>query len=197
MSVFSACDQSKSEYAYGGPLHDEPSSSCSAEFSTESGSTTNSSVGGDTVSTCDASTLSGALINHGQGFVPSAPDPAVTYGAYKVTTYNMGMMYAKGKLVDQDKAKARELYEAASAAGHAKATYNLGLMYHRGEGVEKDSARAAELYHQAHAKGYAKATRNLAMMYQRGEGVVKDCAKAADFFLLLKSGDHATPLETS
>lgn len=171
---------------YGGAFSEEPSECSSTDFFTESGSTTIGSVGGDTVSTGDAASialdsLNGALLNSGHGWVPCAPNPAVAYVAYKVTTYNLGMMYAKGVIVDQDKAKACELFEMASAAGNLKATYNLGLMYQRGEGVEKDSARAAELYQQAHAKGYPKATRNLAMMYERGEGVAKDSAKAAMF----------------
>lgn len=98
--------------------------------------------------------------------------------------YNLGQMYAKGIVVEQDKAKALELFETASAAGHAKAAYSLGLMYQRGDSVEQDSAKAAELYEQAHVKGYPKATYNLAVMYERGVGVKQDSEKANELFQL-------------
>jgi hypothetical protein len=99
--------------------------------------------------------------------------------------YNLGLMYAHGTVVEEDKAKAAELYAKAHAAGHVKATYNLGLMYQRGDGVEQDSAKAADLYEQAHAKGYSKATYNLGKMYDRGIGVEQDSAKAAALFHFL------------
>ena len=46
-------------------------------------------------------------------------------------------MYDKGDGVEQNKAKAAELYEQAHAAGHATATFNLGVLYHKGDGVEQ------------------------------------------------------------
>jgi hypothetical protein len=109
-----------------------------------------------------------------------------------VGIYNLGLLYAQGKVMPQDKAKAAELYAKAHAAGFAKATYNLALMYQRGEGVEQDSVKAAEFYEQAHAKGYSKATYNLGRMYERGEGVERDSVKAAELFEQLtkeKTGD--------
>jgi hypothetical protein len=96
--------------------------------------------------------------------------------------YNLGMMYKQGTVVEQDKAKAVELYERAHAAGHVKATYNLGLMYQRGEGVKQDSAKAAEFYEAAHEKGYSRATYNLGKMYELGVGVERDSVKASDLF---------------
>lgn len=175
-----------------GPLSEDEASECgpfcsAAQFLPESRALVSTvketdSVGGDTASTAEPS-----LEHESWSGVP-----AVTYVACKVTTYNLGMMYAKGAGVQQDKAKALELYAKASAAGHVKATYNLGLMYQRGEGVEEDSARAAELYEQAHAKGYPKATHNLAMMYDRGLGVEKDSVRAAELFQQLAAAKAAT-----
>jgi hypothetical protein len=186
MSIVSMCHQSKCEYADDGYFSEDASECSTAELSVESGTTTIDSAEGDTVSTGGAfialDSASGALLYSGQGWVPCAPNPAVNYVAYKVTTYNLGMMYAKGVILNQDKAKACELYEKAAEEGHVKATFNLGLMYQRGEGVAKDSAKAAALLQRAHAKGYLKATRKLAMMYQRGEGVQTDYAKAAEYF---------------
>jgi TPR repeat protein len=112
-------------------------------------------------------------------------------------TYNLGLLYAQGKVLEQDKAKAVELYEKAHAAGFVKATYNLGLMYQRGEGVEQDCAMAAKLYAEAHAKGYPKATYNLARMYERGEGCPQDSEMAAKLFeQLTKQKTDAASLRT-
>ena len=48
---------------------------------------------------------------------------------------NLGLMYQRGDSVEQDSAKAAELYEQAHMKGYPKATYNLAVMYERGVGA--------------------------------------------------------------
>ena len=48
---------------------------------------------------------------------------------------NLGLMYQRGDSVEQDSAKAAELYEKAHVKGYPKATYNLAVMYERGVGA--------------------------------------------------------------
>ena len=62
---------------------------------------------------------------------------------------NLGVMYYSGEGVEQDYARAAELYGKAAEQGHMYAQYNLGGMYYDGEGVEQDFARAAELFRKA------------------------------------------------
>jgi TPR repeat protein len=126
--------------------------------------------------------ITAETINHTDTPAPGALQQYSFEPQGAVGTYNLGLMYAQGKGVAQDKAKAAKLYAKAHFAGSVKATYNLGLMYQRGDGVEKDSAKAAELYEHAHGKGYVKATYNLARMYERGEGVERDSVKATELF---------------
>ena len=50
----------------------------------------------------------------------------------------LGALYRKGELVEQDFTKALSLLQKASAKGNAKAMNELSQMYLRGEGVEAD-----------------------------------------------------------
>ena len=56
--------------------------------------------------------------------------------------YNLGLMYAQGQGVAQNKKQAAAWYRKAAAQGHAAAQYNLGLMYNNGEGVAPDKQQA-------------------------------------------------------
>jgi len=58
----------------------------------------------------------------------------------------MGVMYAKGEGVRQDKFKAVELHTKACNGGIANGCNNLGFMYDNGEGVRQDRNRAMELF---------------------------------------------------
>lgn len=54
----------------------------------------------------------------------------------------LGALYAFGRGVRQDYAKARGWYEKAAAQGNAMAQYNLGSLYALGQGVPQDNVRA-------------------------------------------------------
>ena len=80
---------------------------------------------------------------------------------------NLGYMYQNGKGVEQDYAKARELYEQAATRGIARAYYHLGEMYENGRGMNQDYAKAAEYYEKAAAKGDTDAQKNLDRLRQK------------------------------
>ncbi|GAQ90266.1 hypothetical protein KFL_006200060 [Klebsormidium nitens] len=58
---------------------------------------------------------------------------------------NLGVCFELGKGVEEDEARATELYAKAAAQGDARAQCCLGWCYENGRGVEKDEAHAADL----------------------------------------------------
>ena len=62
---------------------------------------------------------------------------------------NLALMYAEGRGVDYDPARAAALWQAAAEQGHAFASFNLGLAYYNGQGVEQNAQRALELIYDA------------------------------------------------
>jgi uncharacterized protein len=69
----------------------------------------------------------------------------------------LGGMYANGKGVPQDEAKAVEWWQKAAAQGNAGAQFYLGVMYANGKGVPQDAAKAVEWWEKAAAQGNANA----------------------------------------
>ena len=63
--------------------------------------------------------------------------------------------------VEQDFAKANELYCRAARAGHAEAQFRLGWIYASGRGVPRDDGIAAVLYTMAAEQGHEYALRRL------------------------------------
>jgi TPR repeat protein len=66
-----------------------------------------------------------------------------------------------GDCVENNAARAVELYTRAGDAGHGGSLFNLGVCYERGDGVEKDVAKAVELYTRAADVGDMTAIYNL------------------------------------
>ena len=66
--------------------------------------------------------------------------------------YYLGLLFKQGLGVEQDYAKAAELFasveasENKSATGVVAAGYELGVLYEQGLGVEQDLNKAKELY---------------------------------------------------
>ena len=90
----------------------------------------------------------------------------------------LGEMYAQGRGVPQDYAKARQWFEKAAIQGHAEAQYNLGLLYAQGHSVPQDYVKARQWWEKAAAQGYARAQNNLGTLYTQGQGVPQDYGKA-------------------
>ena len=85
--------------------------------------------------------------------MPPEANPHQRPSRRRLGCFDLGWMYANGRGVEQDEAKAVELYRAAAEQGWAPAQFNLGLMYANGQGVEQDEAKAVELYRAAAEQG--------------------------------------------
>lgn len=83
-------------------------------------------------------------------------------------SFYMGVMYAEGKGVAQDHAKAFELYTVAAQLDFVPAQYNLGNQYATGEGVAQDLAQAEFWWTKAAERGLAPAQTNLGNFYYHG-----------------------------
>jgi TPR repeat protein len=75
--------------------------------------------------------------------------------------FNRGMACRDGQGVAQDYQQARQWYEKAAAAGHARAMTNLGVLYHNGQGVPQDYGQARQWYEKAIAAGDESAKERL------------------------------------
>ncbi|ETD24253.1 tetratricopeptide repeat protein [Helicobacter macacae] len=63
--------------------------------------------------------------------------------------YNLGYMYANGKGVRQDYAKAAELWKKACDMKYGFACNNLGVLYGKGQGVRQNRSTAKQYYGKA------------------------------------------------
>lgn len=97
---------------------------------------------------------------------------------------SLGLLYAKGRGVQQSYAKSKIWMEKSAAQGHAEAQYSLGVFYDQGLGVEKDYDQAAKWYFKAMKRGHARAFHNLGDMKFKGRGMQTDYALAHAFFSL-------------
>ena len=98
--------------------------------------------------------------------------------------FNLALLYADGKEIPQDYAKARYWYGKAARQGHAAAQYSLALMHHKGLGTPRDDAKSARWYRTAAQQGHQAAQFNLAVLYDKGLGVSHDQVMAFVWFFL-------------
>lgn len=98
--------------------------------------------------------------------------------------YNLGLLYANGKGVQKDDAKAWQWYEKAAVQGHADAQVNLGILYDYGRGVPQDFKKAVYWYRLSANQSNALAQRRLGLMYERGDEVPQDYVKAYMWYSL-------------
>lgn len=101
---------------------------------------------------------------------------------------NLGYLYAHGKGVEKDEAKAFALFEKAAAAGLGSALYNLGLCYANGIGVEQNDEKAMEAFRKAAEMGENAAWGCIAFMHQEGRAVARDPVAAIE--ALRKAAEH-------
>lgn len=83
-------------------------------------------------------------------------------------SFFLGIMYAEGKGVEQNHAKAFALYTTAAEMDFAPAQYNLGNQYATGEGVAMDLNRAESWWTKAAERGLVQAQTNLGNFYYHG-----------------------------
>ena len=75
--------------------------------------------------------------------------------------YNLGVCYADGSYgLQQDHAKALELWHQAADLGNAKSYYSIGGAYHVGRGVERDEKKAVHYMELAAMRGHLVARHN-------------------------------------
>lgn len=101
-------------------------------------------------------------------------------------------LHALGVIHDKarDYARARELYEKASALGEQTATVDLAALYAHGHGVTQDYAKARQLLESSDTR---KAHFNLGVLYDAGFGVPRDADKARAYYE--KAADYAPRYE--
>lgn len=92
---------------------------------------------------------------------------------------DLGALYYMGELVEQDYARAAELYEMAMAHGCYQSIVNLGYIYEYGRTGEKDLGKAYRYYALAAALApSSEAVYKLGDMYTRGVTGERDVMKA-------------------
>ena len=97
--------------------------------------------------------------------------------------YNVGLIYANGKGVQKNLAKAKKWYEKAAKQGNGPAQYNLARLYHAaGESDAHGYEKARYWYEKAVEAGIIQAYNNLAALYMEGKGVNQDQQKAFELF---------------
>ena len=75
---------------------------------------------------------------------------------------NLGSYYYIGNYgLQQNNAKALELWHRAAELGNADAYYNIGIAYSNGYGVERDKKKAVYYYELSAMSGIAQARHNL------------------------------------
>ena len=92
---------------------------------------------------------------------------------------DLGALYYIGEIVEQDYAKAAELYEMAMAHGCCQSIINLGYIYEYGRTGERDYDKAYRLYSLAAAlEPGCEALYKLGDMYARGKAVERNMVLA-------------------
>jgi len=103
---------------------------------------------------------------------------------------NLGRMYAEGRGVPENPARAVALWRAAAAAGHVLARYNLGLALYRGAGTDKDVAAGLKEIRGAAEAGLPQAQYALGQMRRLGVGMRADPSRAADWYARAAAQGH-------
>ena len=94
----------------------------------------------------------------------------------------VGLMYAQGHGVKQDKKEAEKWYVLASEQSYTPAKWRLAMLYYHGSGLTQNYQKAADLYHSAAKQGDIYSQKALGIMYSKGFGVQKDKVLAYSWF---------------
>jgi uncharacterized protein len=96
--------------------------------------------------------------------------------------YDLGRIYAEGRIVTPDYEKARLWYEKAAALNLPYAMADLGALYENGQGGPSDPAMALSLYRKAAAAGDHTSMTRIGVFYESGLAVRKSYAEAHRWF---------------
>jgi len=105
-----------------------------------------------------------------------------------VSSYNLGLMYARGYGVKKDLKKAESYFRKAADAGHVDAMYNLGYLYDELDRNIRDDKVAFRYYSLAAERNHPSAQSKLAVFYGLGRGVKKD--EGASIYWLRRSANN-------
>jgi uncharacterized protein len=92
--------------------------------------------------------------------------------------YRLGILYAMGRGVERDYARAVTWLRKSADQGYASAENDLGTLYDQGRGVPEDPGEAARWFLKAAVEGHGSAQLNLASLYETGRGVRRDPVQA-------------------
>ena len=92
--------------------------------------------------------------------------------------YELGLRYAFGEDVAEDKTEALKWWRKAAEQGNGFSQHNLGWMYDNGVGVAEDDVEAVKWYRKAAEQGVAWSQFSLGVAYRDGEGVARDSVLA-------------------
>jgi TPR repeat protein len=102
--------------------------------------------------------------------------------------YSLGVAYANGYGVSEDKSEALRWWRTSADQGYVKAQFRLGVAYDLGDGVPRDEAESVRWYRKAADQGDAEAQFNLGAAYRDGAGVPKDNTEAYFWLSLAATG---------
>jgi len=88
--------------------------------------------------------------------------------------YQVGLDYAGGMGVKEDKAVALEWFQKAAEQGLVEAQFGVGLAFLNGKGTDENATEAVKWFKKGAAQGYANAQYELGNCYLDGTGVPKD-----------------------
>jgi hypothetical protein len=98
--------------------------------------------------------------------------------------HGLGVLYARGKGIQQSAEEAAKLYLRAAKNGSIAGEVELAIALFNGDGVAKNEAQAARLFRRAALRGNAIAQNRLARVYATGRGVPRNLIEAAAWHLM-------------
>jgi uncharacterized protein len=110
---------------------------------------------------------------------------------YADSQYNLGVLYAEGKGVEQSKIKAGEWFAKAAMKGHRDAALDYGIMVFRGDGVKKDEKVGAEWLLVSAKRGNPVAQNRVARLYATGRIFGVDPVEAVKWHFLARQGGRS------
>jgi TPR repeat protein len=93
----------------------------------------------------------------------------------------LGWFYDTGRYVQQDRARAAQLYQRA-VEDNPSVQWRLGVMYDLGQGVPENPQQAVRLFRQAASENDANANASLGVMYANGRGVPTDYQQSMRYY---------------